>query len=95
MCYSVVHLKPGPRQGSYLSENLKRHGMSTALMSNEEFAVALKHSIIKYHMMIVIVAVKGKFEFVEAKAIPLLGVPLGFFDLSDHPKIHLSISFRI
>ena len=38
---------------------------------------------------------KSKFKLVEAEAIPFLGIPLGFLDLSDHSRIHLSISFRI
>jgi hypothetical protein len=76
-------------------QNLKRHRMSAALMSNEELAVTLKAAFAKCYMMRVIITVKGQVELVEAKAIPLFGITLGFFDLSDHSRIHLSISFRI
>jgi len=64
-------------------------------MGDEELAVTFESPITKGYVMIIIVPVKSKFEFVEAKAIPFLGIPLGFFDLSDHSRIHLSISFRI
>jgi len=69
--------------------------MPTAMMGDEKLAVTFEGPIIKCYTMIIVVTVKGKFELVEAKAIPFLGVPLGFLDLSDHSRIHLSISSRI
>jgi len=69
--------------------------MPTALMGDEKLAVTLKSTITKGYVMIIIVPMKSKFKLVEAEAIPFLGIPLGFLDLSDHSRIHLSISFRI
>jgi hypothetical protein len=84
------------RGGNHVfQQNLKRHRVPTALMGDEELTVALKSTLIKGYMMIIVVAVKGQFELVEAEAISFLGIPLGFLDLSDHSRIHLSISFRI
>lgn len=58
--------------------------MSATLVSDKKLTVALKRSVIKQNVVIVVVAVKCEFESIEAKAIPFLGVALGFFDLSDH-----------
>jgi hypothetical protein len=44
--------------------------------------------------MIVVFTVESQIERIEAEAIMFLGVTFGFLYLSDHSRIHLSVSFR-
>jgi len=84
------------RGGDHVLKNdLKRHSVSATLVSDEELAITLKFTIIILYLMTVIVSMERKVELVEPEAIALLGVTLGFFDLSYHAIIHLSVSFRI
>jgi uncharacterized protein YqkB len=67
--------------------------MTTALMSDKELAITLERTVCENYMMRVVVAMKGQVEFIEAETIPLLRVTLGFFDLSDHSRIHQQSPF--
>jgi hypothetical protein len=77
-----------------LEQDLQRHAMSTALMGDKEFAIALEHAVFKTNFVIVIVAVKSNIELVEAKTVLVFRVTLGFFDFSDHSVIHTLSPFR-
>jgi hypothetical protein len=79
----------------FLKNDLKRHCVSTTLVSDEELTIALKFAIFKLNLMIVIVTMERKVERIEPEALTLLGVTLCFFDLSYHSRIHLYFSFRV
>ena len=73
------------RSGNHVfQEDLKRHGVSAALVGNEELAIALEISVIEYYVMVIIVAVKSQIEFIESEALALLCVTFCLFSLADH-----------
>jgi hypothetical protein len=62
--------------------------MAAALVSQEEFAIALEGAIVKGHMVIVIVTMKGEIELVEAESLAVFGIALGFFTFPDQSIVH-------
>jgi hypothetical protein len=71
--------------GDHIFEKyLQRHGMSTTLVSDEEFAIAPEGAVIKIHMMVIIIAMKGQVKLIEAETLALLCIAFRFFDLADH-----------
>jgi len=64
---------------------LKRHGVATARMRDEELAVAAKLPIRKADLMIVVVAMEGQVERVEPEPFAFLAYRLAFSIL---PIIH-------
>ena len=77
-----------------LEDDLKRHGMPTTLVGDKELAIALEFAVIKLYFMIVIFTVESQIERIKAEAIMFLGITFGLLYLSDHSRIHLSVSFR-
>jgi hypothetical protein len=70
--------------------------MCAAMVRHKEFAVTGVNAVLKQDMVIVIVAVKSKVEFVEEEAIPLLRIPFCFLSFSYHSVVHLRVSpFKI
>jgi hypothetical protein len=65
-----------------LQDDLKRHGVAAALVSDKELAIALEFSVFEFYLMIVIFSVKSKVERIEPETVVFLGVTLGFLYLS-------------
>ncbi len=63
--------------------------MSTAMMCHKKLAVTDIDAILKRYVMIIIIAVKSKIEFIEEEAIPLLRIPFCLFSFSYHSVVHL------
>jgi hypothetical protein len=72
-----------------LKQDLESHGMSAALVGNEEFTVTIVGTIFKANMVIIIITVERKIKLVEEKALPLFRVPLCLFSFSDHSVVHV------
>jgi hypothetical protein len=64
-----------------------------AFVSQEKLAIAAKSTIFKANMVVIVITVEGHIKLIEAEALPILSIPLGFFDLSDHPIVHFLLSF--
>ena len=71
-----------------LQQNLERHGVSASFVGKEELAVALEFTICKRDLVIVVIAVEGQFELIEAKTGTVFRVALGFFQFSDQSIVH-------
>jgi hypothetical protein len=76
-----------------LEQDLESHAMTTVAMSGEKIAVAFEHTIIKGHVVIIIVAMENHIKLIEAEPVPFLGVALGFVDLADHSRVHFQSPF--
>jgi len=68
-----------------LKQNLKRNGVSASVVGKEELAVALEFSACKRDLVVVVVAMEGQFELVEAETFAVLCVAFGFFQFSISP----------
>jgi hypothetical protein len=76
--------------GNHIFEQyLKRHGMSAALMSQEEFAITGKDALIVTNVVFAIVTVEIKVKLVEVKATSVLSITFCFFYLADQSRIHI------
>lgn len=82
------------RQDS-LEFDLKSHRMGTALMGDKKFTVAGEQTIVKRHMVIVVVAMKGYIKLVQEETILLFCIAFCLFSLSDHSIVHVQSPFRI
>jgi len=71
-----------------MKQVFKCHGMSTTMMRYEELAIAVICAIIESDMMIIIVPVKSKIKFIEAKTGSILSVSFCFFQLADQSVVH-------
>jgi len=78
-----------------LKQDLKSHRVRATVMRNKEFAVAAIYTVIKSHVVIIIVTMKGKIKFVEEETISLLSVAPGFLSLANHSVVHFLSPFRI
>jgi hypothetical protein len=77
-----------------LKQDFDGHRMSTTVVSDKEFAVAGIGTVVEGNMVIVVITVKGKVEFIEDKAIALLRISPGFFSLADQSVVHCHFSFQ-
>jgi len=78
----------GFRQDS-LKFDLESHGVSTAFVGHEEFAVAIKQAIIKSYMVIIIIAMEGNIKLVEQETVVFFGIAFCLLSFSDHSIVHL------
>jgi hypothetical protein len=60
----------------------------TAMMSHEKLAIATVHTVIKGHVVVIVVSMKSKIKFVKEKAISLFSIPSGFLSLTNHSIVH-------
>jgi len=72
-----------------LQQDLKSHGVGTAVMRHKKFAVTIVYTVFERYMMVVIIAMKGHIEFVEEEAILLFSVPFCLLPFADHSVVHL------
>src|SRR6266508_6334537 len=77
-----------------LKFDLKCHGVGTTLMGHKKFTVTVKYTVIKRHMVIVIVSMKSNIKFVEEETVMLFCITLGFFSFSNHSVVHSLSSFQ-
>jgi len=75
-------------------QDFERHRVRTAVMCHIKFAVAVIHTVIKGHMVIIVISMKSNIESVEEKAVSLLSVAPGLLSLSDHSVVHILVSFQ-
>ena len=68
--------------------------MAAALAQDEKLAIALKNTVIKADLVLVVRAMKRDVEFLKMKAFALLRIAFRFLDLADHAVIHDSLPFR-
>jgi len=85
---SIVSLRLNSFRNHSLKEDLKRHGMSTAVMGYEKLTVATVHTVIKRHVVIIIVSMKSKIKLVEEETISLFSITSGFLSLTNHSIVH-------
>lgn len=85
---SVVSLRLDRLGNHPLKEDLKRHGMRTAVVGHEKLTIATVDTVIKSHVVIIVVAMKSKIKLVEEEAISLFSVSSGFLSLTNHSIVH-------
>jgi len=68
--------------------------MGASVMGDEKFAIAGIRAAVKFHLMVIVVAVKSNLEFIEEEPLAFLGVPVRFLSFADHSIVHCSISFQ-
>jgi hypothetical protein len=67
--------------------------MAAALVRQEELAVTAKSAVFKTNMVVIIITVESHIKLIKAEALTILGIAMGFFNLSDHAIIHFLLSF--
>jgi hypothetical protein len=77
-----------------LKHDLKSHSVCTTKVCHKEFAVAVIGTVIKSHMVIIVVTMKSKIKFVKEEPISFLSVASGLFSFTNHSVVHRVISFQ-
>ena len=77
-----------------LEKDIKRHGVSTSLVGDEEFTITLKDAVVIFDIVFVVVAVEGQFKLVEAKTCVVLCISFCFFQLADQSVIHRKLLLK-
>jgi hypothetical protein len=80
---SIVGLGLNRFRDHPLQQDLESHGVSTALMGQEKFAITVKSTVVKADVMLVIITMEGQFKFVETKAGAIFCVPFCLLKLAD------------
>lgn len=62
--------------------------MPATLMSDKKLAVAIKNAVLVGNMVFAIIAVEVKIKLIEVKAVSVLGVSFGLFNLAYQSRIH-------
>jgi hypothetical protein len=88
---SIVGLMLNRFRNHVFQKDLKRHGVTAPLVGKEEFAVTLEVAFLITDYMVIIVAVEGQFELVEAKTFSVFRVSLSLFQFADQSIIHSSL----
>jgi hypothetical protein len=57
--------------------------MPASFMGKKKFAITAKNTVIVDNMVFAIIAVKIKVKLIEVETVPILCIPLCFFDLAD------------
>jgi hypothetical protein len=78
-----------------LEQDLDGHCMSAALVGDKEFTVTFVDTILKRHMVIVVITVEGQIKLIEEEALSLFRIPLCFFSFSNHSVVHVYVSFQV
>jgi hypothetical protein len=68
--------------------------VAAALVRYEELTITVKGAVFETDVVVIVVTVKVHVKLVEAEALAILSVALGFFDLSDQPIIHIFLLFE-
>ena len=77
-----------------LEQDFERHGMTATLVSEKEFAIAVKNAISIADIMFIVVAVEGQFKLVEAKTCVVFRISFRFFQLADQSVIHRKLLLK-
>jgi hypothetical protein len=68
--------------------------VGATVVSYKEFAVAGIGTVVEGHMVIVVVAMKSKVEFVEKETITLFRIASCLLSLADQSVVHRLFSFQ-
>lgn len=74
--------------GHPLENCLQRHGVHATTTGLKKFAIAFPRAILINHFVRIVISFDSHLERMELEPLTLLGVALGFFDLTDHAVIH-------
>jgi hypothetical protein len=60
----------------------------------EEITITMPLPILEDNCMRIVVAIESYREFVKSNPVTFFCIPLGFFDLSDHPVVHCDLPLK-
>jgi hypothetical protein len=72
-----------------VQEDFERHGVYAYAARLEKVAITIPLTIHIMHHMVIVIPPDGGLEIVEREALLFLGISFGFFNLTDHPTIHI------